>query len=158
MPSFGTHTGRPGGEPPPRRQLTPEELRVRETFNRAEHLARNGAPAPVPQPAPTVEVKAFDEAAIRAALAQEGLDFTFSIFPIGEKPVDPQGHSQRLQARVTELENERTVIRNRMLVAEQAAADAIRDVKNITTERDTLRDELEALKLQAKPETAQEAV
>lgn len=141
MPSFGSHTNRPGGEPPPRRQLTPEEIRIRETFNRAEHLARNGAP-PTPQAnAPSGEpIQSFDEASVRAMLNQLGLDF--QIFPIGEKPADPGNKNQR----ITELESERKIIRNRMLVAEQSAADAIREVQNITIERDTLRNELEALK------------
>lgn len=146
MPSFGRQPPRPGGESPPRRQLTPEELRVRETFNRAEHLARNGSPAPQPQ-APRVEpIQEFDEGAMRAMLNQLGLDF--QIFPIGEKPSDPGGRNQHRESRIKELESERTIIRDRMLVAEQSAADAIREVKSITVERDTLLAELETLKSQ----------
>lgn len=146
MPSFGPQAPRPGGEPPPRRQLTPDELRVRETFNRAEHLARNGAPAPQPTADQVGQTKAFDEPAIRAALAQEGLDFTFQIFPIGEKPADTSGGNQRLQSRITELESERGIVRSRMLVAEQSAADAIRELNSMTVRCDTLLKELEDLK------------
>lgn len=146
MPNFGSHTNRPGGEPPPRRQLSPEEIRIRETFNRAEHLRNeaagakgNGGSAPSGVENPRVE-SVFDEQSIRAMLNQLGLDF--QIFPIGEKPADPGSKNQRIK----ELESERVIIRNRMLVAEQSAADAIREVQNITIERDTLRNELEALK------------
>lgn len=144
MPNFGPQSPRPGGEPPPRRQLSPEELRVRETFNRADHLAGKTTPAPEPQSARVEPIQAFDESAVRAKLNQLGLDF--QIFPIGEKPADPGGRNQRHEARVKELESERTIIRNRMLISEQSAADAISDVRNITIERDTLLKELETLK------------
>lgn len=159
MPNFGPQTGRPGGEPPPRRQLTPEEIAVRENFDRARHLAGN--PPSAPEAAQVREVKAFDEAAIRAALQQEGLDFTFQIFPKGEKPPESAASNQRLVARVAELESERTVMRNRMIVAEQAAATAIQEVRTITTQRDTLQTELESLKSEKAPprkSKAQEAV
>lgn len=152
MPNFGPQAPRPGGEPPPRRQLTPEELRVRETFNRADHLARNGAPAPQPEASRVEPIQEFDESALRAKFNQLGLDF--QVFPIGEKPADPKGGNQRLQSRITELESERTIMRNRMLTAEQSAADAIREVREITIERDTLWGELEQLK----SEKTQEAV
>ncbi len=140
-PQFGQ---RPGGEPPPRRQLTPEEIKVRETFNRAEHLARNGAPTPQAQASP--QTPTFDEYAVRAALNQEGLDFTYSIFPIGEKPPDAAGRNQHREARLLELENERTIIRQRMVSAEQTAADAVREVSELKVVNDTLRSELDSLK------------
>lgn len=142
MPNFGAP--RPGDEPPPRRQHTPEELRVRETFDRAKHLAGNGAAASAPKAEPPSQAEVFDEPTIRAKLNQFGLDF--QIFPIGEKPTESAATNQRLQARVAELESERTVIRNRMLIAEQSAADSIRELNAVTVERDTLLKELETLK------------
>lgn len=87
----------------------------------------------------------FDEQSIRASLNQLGLDF--QIFPIGEKPAEPNGRNQHREARLTELESERAIIRQRMIVAEQVAADAVREVKTITLERDTLLAELETLRL-----------
>lgn len=144
-PRFGSFTGRPGGEPPPRRQLSPEELRVRETFNRQDHLAGKTAPSN-PQPDATTGAKAFDEPSIRAALLQEGLDFAFQIFPIGEKPPVAGGFSQRLQGRIDELESERAVIKQRMLVAEQVAADAVREFTELKSDHATLLKELETLK------------
>lgn len=155
MPSFGQHTGRPGGEPPPRRQLTPEEIRVRETFNRAEHLARNGAPAPE---SPRAEVPAtFDEQQIRAALAQVGLDLI--IFPLGEKPADPTGRNQYREGRLAELESERGIIRQKLADAEGKAAAALRTVdelkeqiRNLEVCNDTLQQELESLKQPAAQE------
>ena len=150
MANFGQRPPRPGDEPPPRRQLTPEEIRVRETFNRAEHLA--GVKAPPPQPGP-VEVKAFDEAAVRAALAQEGLDFSYRIFPIGEKPSDATGFSASREARITELENEHPKLRKRATDAEAIAASAAREVTALKAQVETLNvtnatllDELESLK------------
>lgn len=151
MPSFGPQAPRPGGEPPPGRQHTAEELRVRENFNRAEHLARNGAPAPQPQAERVEPIQEFDESAMRARLNQLGLDF--QIFPVGEKAADPKGSNQRMQARITELESERAIIRNRMIVAEQSAADAIRELNAANVLCDTLRGELETLKSE-KPQEA----
>ena len=153
MPAFGTRPPRPGDEPGPRRQHTPEELRVRETFNRADHLAGKTATESAPQAEQAAtQGEVFDEPAIRAKLNQLGLDF--QIFPIGEKPTESVVANQRLQSRVTELESERAVICNRMLIAEQSAADAIRELNALTVERDTLLKELETLK----SETVQEAV
>lgn len=153
-PNFGKFTGRPGGEPPPRRQHTPEELRVRETFNRAEHLKQagiNGNPSASATQAPPQVDSVFDEQAIRYNLNQLGLDF--QIFPVGEKPPDPNGRAQYREARITELESERAAMRTRTLNAEQTTADVLGDLKTVTTERDTLLKELETLK----SENAQEA-
>lgn len=136
MPNFGQHTGRPGGEPPPRRQLTAEEIRVRETFNRADHLA---GVKPQPAPTSTVEVKVFDEAAIRAALAQDGLDFAYQIFPIGEKPADATGRAANREARITELENEQTKLRQRATDAEAIAASAVREVSELKAQIETTK-------------------
>lgn len=144
MANFGMRAPRPGDEPPPRRQLTPEELRVRETFDRAAHLAGKTAPQQPPQSQRVEPIQEFDEASMRAKLNQLGLDI--QIFPIGEKPTESVAGNQRLSARVAGLESERAIIRNRMLVAEQSAATAIAEVKELTIERDTLRGELETLK------------
>lgn len=159
MPNFGAP--RPGSEPPPRQPLTAAEIAYRETFSRAAHLASNPA-APersqeAAQAATAPPVAVFDEQAIRAALQQEGKDFTFQIFPIGEKPAEVgPGTAQRLQSRITELESERGVIRARMLAAESAAAGAIRDLNELQVKFDTLQAEMELLRQQ--PQTKQEDV
>lgn len=144
MPNFGQQTGRPGGEPPPRRQLTPEEIHVRETFNRADHLAAIKS-QPAPNSAP-VETLIFDEPAIRATLAQQGLDFSYQIFPIGEKPADVTGRSANREARITELESERVIIRKRMTDAEATTAMAVRELNELKVSFATLQSELESLK------------
>lgn len=150
MPNFGQHTGRPGGEPPPRRQLTPEEIRVRETFNRAEHLA--GVKSQPAQPS-NPEVKAFDEAAIRAALLQEGLDFSFQVFPVGEGPVGTTGRAANREARIEELEKKIKKLVERATQTDKQSTDHSRRIHELTTENDTLHKELESLK-----SPAQEAV
>lgn len=150
--NFGT--ARPGSEPPPRQPLTPDQIKYRETFTRAGHLAgeaaqsqanpASGAPNPA---APESSAKVFDEQAIRSALRQDGMDFAFQIFPIGEKP--PQGapgSSQHRENRLEELESERGVMRQRMLTAESAAAGAIRELGELQVRFDTLTAELETLK------------
>lgn len=144
MPNFGRQTERPGGEPPPRRQLTPEEIHVRETFNRAEHLAGiKSQPASNAVPAETL---IFDEPAIRATLAQQGLDFSYQIFPIGEKPTEATGRSANREARITELESERVIIRKRMTDAESITASAVRELNELKVSFATLQSELESMK------------
>jgi hypothetical protein len=130
--------------------LTPEEIRVRETFNRADHLA---GVKPQPAQSSTMEVKVFDEAAIRAALSQDGLDFAYQIFPIGEKPADATGRSANREARITELENEQPKFRKRATDAEAITAAAVREVadlkkeiENLNVANATLLSELEKLK------------
>lgn len=145
---------RPGGAPPPRQPLTAAEIAFRETFTRAGHLAEN-PPPPAPETAsaqstpkaPVVSV--FDEQAIRAALLQEGKDFTFQIFPIGEKPPESgPGAGQRRELRITELESERGVIRARMLAAESAAGSAVRELTELKEKFDTLQAEMVYMKSQ----------
>lgn len=139
---------RPGSAPPPRQPLTPEEIRFRETFTRAGHLAAHPpdqAQSASPQSAASTN-KLFDEQAIRAALHQEGMDFAFQIFPIGEKPQEGGvGSGQWRENRLAELESERLVIRSRMLTAESAAASAIRELNQLQVKFDTLQADMESL-------------
>lgn len=142
---------RPGSEPPPRQPLTQAEIQYRETFTRASHLAANpqqsAGPGSASPPKASTLLNVFDETAIRAALRQEGMDFAFQIFPIGEKPSDGlPGSNQHRENRLTELESERLVIRQRMLTAESAAAGAIRELSELQVRFDTLQSELESLK------------
>ncbi len=150
MPNFGTQP-RPGGDPPPRQPLTNEQIRERETFSRADHLRQQGVnPNPgadqprtsTPNPEPQVQTVNLDE--LRSNLRKEGMDF--QIFPIGEKSSDPGGRNEYREKRLIELESERTVIRDRMLAAESAAASAIRELNALRVQFDTLHGELESLK------------
>jgi hypothetical protein len=86
----------------------------------------------------------FDESAARAMLAQVGLDL--QIFPIGEKPPDPNGRNQYREKRLTELESERGIMIERTKLAEGAAAKAVRDIQEIQGRFDTIQAELESLK------------
>lgn len=148
--NFGAQ--RPGSDPPPRQPLTPEEIRYRETFTRSGHLAQNGGASPAQPgtaaPPPPPQSKVFDEFAIRAALRQEGMEFAFQIFPVGEKPPEggPGAHARR-EERLAELESERVIMRTRTLSAESAAAGSIRDLNELQVRFDTLQGELEAMKL-----------
>lgn len=151
MPNFGAHTGRPGGEPPPRRQLTPEEIHIRENFNRAEHLRNEASNQPPVEPTRAQVPATFDEGQIRAALAQVGLDLC--IFPLGEKPADPTGRNQYREGKFAELENQLSAMRTRATQAESVAATAIREVGELAAQvellqvaNDTLSTELELLK------------
>ncbi len=144
MNNFGRPV-RPGGDPPPRTPLTQEQIRIRETFNREEHLRGTAAPASnAQQQAAPVSEGGFDETAARVMLSQVGLDL--QVFPIGEKPLDPSGRNAYREQRLTELESERKAMRDRALAAESTAASAIRDLNELTVKFDTLTTELEALK------------
>ena len=148
MPAFGPHI-RPGGDPPPRQPLTPEQLAYREQhtgkMNGAEARPQPTNPGgyrPVADPPPTPS--GFDEGAVRAMLAQVGLDL--QVFPIGEKPPDPNGRAQYRERRLAELESERTAMISRTKLAEGAAAKAVHELGDLQSRFDTIQTELESLK------------
>lgn len=145
MANFGKHP-RPGDEPPPRAPLTHDQLRIRETFNRDEHLrSERAGTGGSPQPSqPPQQPNGFDEQSARLLLAQVGMDL--QVFPIGEKPLDPSGRNAYREQRLTQLESDFLVMRDRAVAAESAAGGSVRELNELKVRFDTLQGELESLK------------